>query len=106
MITPPATTTPDTTAPVISNLTAVSNASTTATVSWLTNEPATGTVWYSTTTPINTLFAPMFMNGVLSINHSFGLDGLAASTTYYYLVKSSDAAGNTSTSSQQSFVTQ
>ena len=103
--TPPATTTPDLTSPIISNLAVTSTASTTAYISWLTNEPASGTVWYSTTTPVNTSSAITFTNGVFSTYHLFGLEGLAASTTYYYLVGSSDAAGNAATSSQQSFVT-
>lgn len=101
----PATTT-DQTAPVISNLNATSTASTTAYISWLTNEPASGTVWYSTTTPVNVLTASILMNGVLNLNHAFSLDSLTASITYYYMVKSSDAAGNTATSSEHSFITQ
>jgi hypothetical protein len=102
------TTTPpvlDTTAPTIS-ATSVSNiASTTATVSWTTNENATGKVYYGTTTPVSLGSALTVSNSALIVSHSFGLIGLATSTTYYYVLESKDAAANTATTSTQSFST-
>lgn len=99
------TTTPDTTKPVITSLSATSTASTTATVNWMTNESATSKVYYGTATPINLGTALMVSNSTLVTSHSLGLTGLTASTTYYYVAESKDAAGNTATSSQASFMT-
>jgi len=99
------TTTPDTTAPVISSLTATSTASTTATISWTTNESATGKVWYGDSSPVDTSGDPDSANTTLQSDHSFTLTGLIASTTYYYVVLSADDAGNVATSSEQSLVT-
>ncbi|KKT29014.1 MAG: hypothetical protein UW15_C0021G0012, partial [Parcubacteria group bacterium GW2011_GWC1_44_10] len=49
---PSATTTPDTTAPVISGLSATNITSASAHIVWSTNENATGKVWYGTTNPV------------------------------------------------------
>lgn len=85
--------TPDVTAPIISAITVSSVASTTAAVSWTTNELATGKLYYGTSTPL-TLFGS---NATLSLTHSFNLTGLTASTTYNLLLESSDAVGNVAT---------
>lgn len=84
----------DTTAPVISGIAGSAIASTTATVSWNTNELATGKLWYGTSTPL-TLY---MQNTTPSIAHSFNLIGLTASTTYNLLIESTDNASNTATS--------
>lgn len=100
------TTTPDTTAPVISGLTATNVASTSATVSWLTNEGADSVVWYdSASTLIIASTTPSVTNTTLVTNHAIGLTGLTASTTYQALVSSADVVGNTATSSVFSFTT-
>ncbi len=101
---PTATTTPDTIAPIISSLGATSSASTTATVSWNTNEAARGTIWYATTTPVSSA-ATSVSDSTLKTSHVFNLSGLTASTTYYYKVESKDSTGNTSTSSDSWFAT-
>lgn len=95
----------DTTAPVISATSASNVGSTTATVSWTTNENATGKVYYGTTTPVALGSALTVGNNALVTSHSFGLTGLATSTTYYYVLESRDAAHNTATTSSQSFAT-
>lgn len=103
-----ATTTPpvqDTLAPVISAISASNISSTTATVLWTTNEPATGKVYYGTTTPVALGSALTVSNNALVTSHSLGLTGLATSTTYYYVLESKDAATNTATTSTQSFAT-
>lgn len=89
-----ATTTIDVVAPVISNIVTSGVASTTATVSWNTNELATGKLSYGTSTPL-TLY---MSTTTLSSAHSFNLTGLTASTTYQLMVESKDAANNTATS--------
>ncbi|MDO8603947.1 MAG: fibronectin type III domain-containing protein [bacterium] len=96
-----ATTTPDTTAPVISLITKTGVASTTATVSWNTNELATGKLFYGTTTPL-TAFV---FNASSTLAHTFNLTGLTASTTYQLLLESKDAAGNTATTTSSLMTT-
>lgn len=96
---------PDTTAPVISALGVSSLASTTATVSWTTNEPATSKLYYGTTTPVALGSALTVGNGSLVTSHVLGLSGLATSTTYSYVLESKDAVANTATTSTQSFIT-
>lgn len=86
--------TPDVTAPVISTVVPFTVASTTATVSWTTNESSTGKLWYGTSTP-STLFATT----TSGLTHSFSLTGLTASTTYQLLFEAKDLANNTATSS-------
>ena len=100
-----ATTTVDTATPLIRDI-AVSNVgSTTVTVGWHTNEPATSKAYYGTVTPLVLGSASMVQNVSLVMNHSLNLSGLTASTTYFYVVESKDAANNTATSSEHSFIT-
>ncbi len=94
----------DTTAPTIANL-AHTAGTTTAEISWSTNENADGKLWYATSTPVDTSPTPTASESNLSANHSFSLSSLTASTTIYYIVSSTDGAGNTATSSEKSFIT-
>lgn len=89
----PATTTPDVVAPVISSVASSGIASTTATVSWNTNELATGKLYFGTSTPLTAFVSTT----TLSLAHSFVLTGLTASTTYSLLVESADSANNIAT---------
>ncbi|TSC74876.1 MAG: Peptidoglycan binding protein [Parcubacteria group bacterium Gr01-1014_30] len=104
--TPPATSTPDTTAPVINNLGAKDITATSTVITWGTNEHANSKVWYSTATPVTAATSTaMASSAVLVFEHAVALSGLTASTTYYYFISSADLAGNTATSSEQSFMT-
>lgn len=105
--TPTPTPTPDTTAPIISSVSVSNLASTSAMISWQTNESATSKVYYSTTTPVIFGSALTVSNSSLVTAHVLGLTGLTASTTYYYILESKDAAFNTTTTtpSTQSFTT-
>ncbi len=96
----------DKTAPVISNV-SVSVATSTASVTWATNEQSDSKVFYSTTNPvdINSASTPSAQNSSLVSNHSLSLSGLTPSTTYYAVVRSADSAGNVATSTQVSFTT-
>ena len=98
---------PDVTPPTISNVNASNVATSTAHITWATNELATSGVWYSTSTPINVAATstPTISDSALVLNHDVALSGLAASSTYYYVVGSTDAAGNAATSTAQSLVT-
>ena len=96
---------PDTTAPTFSDI-AVVHASETATVSWKTNENATGKIYYGTITPITSATASNTkLDTGYSLNHSFNLTGLATSTTYYFVLEGKDSVGNTATSSEHQFTT-
>ena len=95
---------PDTTPPLIS-LVSVAPASTTAQVTWTTNEAANSKVYYGTTTPLVLGSASTASDGAFLTSHSLNLTGLTASTTHYMVVESKDAANNTATSSETSFNT-
>jgi len=98
--------TPDTTPPVLSNISATSTAATSVVINWQTNETSTSNLWYSTTTPLTiTSSTPSLINNSLITDHSMALSVLTASTTYYFIVSSSDTSGNTASSSEQSFMT-
>ncbi len=101
-----ASTTPDTTAPVITNLAAnprIGDAS----ITWNTNENADSTVYFSTSNPVNTNSSstPVVQKNDRVKSHKVVLSNLSAGTTYYVVVKSKDKSGNSSTSSQISFTT-
>ncbi|MBU6490771.1 peptidoglycan-binding protein [Patescibacteria group bacterium] len=100
----PATTTPDTTAPVISSAAVGAIASTSATVSWITDEPATSAVYFGTTTPLSSASAGVSSSALVT-SHTLVLSPLTASSTYYYMIESADASNNTATTSAASFVT-
>lgn len=93
---------PDTTPPVISNVTASDLTASSGTVTWTTDESATSRVEYGLTTAYGTLTAP---DSNLMIAHSVSLSGLAASTTYHYRVISADGSSNSTTSGDFTFTT-
>lgn len=95
----------DNVAPAISNIAAVGSSSTTAYIYWTTNENATSTMWYASTTPVNKSTASKVSTNTWKTVHSLNLSGLTATTTYYYLIEVADAAGNVSTSTEHSFKT-
>ena len=83
----------DTTPPTISSVQAAPNSSS-ALITWTTNEASNSTVNYGTSAGSLTLSAS---DGSMVTNHSVSLTGLTTGT-YYYRVNSADAAGNTATS--------
>lgn len=91
--------TTDTTAPVISAISA-SAKNTTATVRWSTDEPSTSRVDYLLNGVTSTV-----LNATLTTTHSVDISGLARRTTYQYRVFSTDAASNKAMSSLSSFTT-
>ena len=93
---------PDTTPPVISNVSASNITATGATISWTTNEASDTQVEYGTTTAYGSSTA---LNSSMVTSHSQNLTGLSASTLYHYRVKSRDAAGNLATSGDYTFTT-
>ncbi len=90
------------TPPVISAVTASSIASTSATITWVTDEPADTQVEYGLTTSYG---RSTTLNTNLVTFHSQALSGLTANTLYHYRVKSKDAAGNLAVSADSTFTT-
>lgn len=95
---------PDTTAPVISDLASSAATSTTATITWNTDEIASSKVVYGLTDShgLETIESD---TSPRVTSHSVGLSGLLPCTTYHYAVISKDAAANTTSSSDATFLT-
>lgn len=91
----------DTTAPVLSGVTATKVSHNSAVITWTTNEPATSTVeaWTSAGA------GPVVSQGSFVTSHSMTLSGLARRTTYSFRAISSDGAGNTASSAVATFTT-
>ena len=77
--------------PVISGIVADTNSDISATISWLTDKPATGQVDYGTTKEYG---LSAVADGGLVTTHNIHVAGLKPNTTYYFLVRSADACGN------------
>ena len=98
----------DTTAPQITNVVA-STDTTSATITWSTDELASTQVEYGPTAALGTLTiladdpASGTSAGVLS--HSLELTGLTSGTPYHYEVMSKDVAGNLAVSEDETFTT-
>ncbi len=90
----------DTTPPVIAGV-AVSPSSTSATVSWDTNEASTGTVNYGATSSYGAAAA----DSTSATHHSVTLSGLVASKTYHYAITATDASANSAQTSDATFST-
>jgi len=88
------TTAQDTTAPIISSVTAAVVNDTSAVITWTTNEDATSQVFYGTT---NAYGYQTNEDTNFTKKHSVTLTGLTKQTTYYYKVISKDANSNTAT---------
>ena len=83
---------PPATPPVISNVQASGITSSTATITWSTDQASNSQVDYGTSTS----YGFSVSNSASVTSHSVQLTGLSASTLYHYRVDSTDAAGTTS----------
>jgi len=81
----------DSTPPVISQIEAEGYSDVSATLSWLTDEPATGQVDYGKTKEYG---MSAISDAELDTDHEIRVTGLHPNTTYYFSVKSADACGN------------
>jgi alpha-L-arabinofuranosidase len=88
--------------PVITKVTASSITTTSATITWTTDQAASSQVQYGTTTGYGTLSAN---SSSLVTSHSVNLAGLTAGVAYDYAVISSNAAGQSTTSANFTFST-
>lgn len=96
-------TTSDVTAPTISNVGATA-ATSTATVTWDTNEAASTRLWYSADTSYASSTSEA-NTGTRVTSHDRSLSGLVACTLYSYKAVSRDATGNVATSTPGTFLT-
>ncbi|MFQ5709246.1 MAG: FG-GAP-like repeat-containing protein, partial [bacterium] len=96
------TTTTDSTAPVISNVVASSITSTSAAISWDTDEASDSQVEYGLDSSYGSTTG---LDAALVTSHSVTLTGLSASTTYHYRVLSADGNGNLAASGDFTFTT-
>jgi hypothetical protein len=94
---------PGSSAPVISNVTASSITSTTAVISWTTNEASNSQINYGTTTAYGSSTP---LDSTLVTSHSEPLSGLTPGTVYHYQVVSQDSFGNQTKSGDFTFTTQ
>jgi hypothetical protein len=92
----------DTTPPALSGVGSSNIASTSATISWITNEAADSQVEYGLST---TYGSQSTLDSTRVTSHSQTLSGITAGTTYNYRVKSRDAAGNPAVSANFTFTT-
>lgn len=92
----------DTIAPSITDISISEVSETTATITWTTDEAATSQVEYGKTTGYGST-TPLDENLVTS--HSVTLVGLKPNTTYHFRVKSKDTGGKEAASEDNSFVT-
>ena len=80
----------ETSPPVIAELKAACNSDISATITWLTDKPATSQVEYGNTKDYG---LTAISNGELTTNHKVRMTGLVPNTTYYFSVKSADKCG-------------
>ncbi|MDO8572405.1 MAG: Ig-like domain-containing protein [bacterium] len=92
----------DTTPPTLSGITASNITTSSALISWTTNELAVSRVIYGTS---STLLTQQLNNSSPVTSHSMSLINLKRRTTYSYRVSSADTSGNTATSSLVTFTT-
>ena len=92
----------DNTAPIISSISYTATGTTTATITWNTDETATSHIAYGLTSSYGSYTT---LDSTFNTNHSQNITGLTRTTLYHFVVVSTDAAGNTATSSDQTFST-
>lgn len=97
-------TTSDVTAPVITNVATSSVATTTASVTWTTNEAASTKLVYSTGTSYASSTSETDTSSRVT-SHTKSLTDLSACTSYNFKAVSADAAGNYATSTSGMFTT-
>lgn len=89
-------------APVISSVTVASFSTTSATITWTTDQPSSSQVKYGTTTSYGSTSS---LNSSLVTSHSVTLTGLTQGTTYDYAAVSANSAGLSTTSGNYTFFT-
>ena len=93
---------PDTTPPVITNISIISKTKNSATITWETDELSDSLIKYGTE-PGN--YIETAYNATDVMYHSIDLVGLTSNTTYYYVVNSTDPSDNSAQSTESNFTT-
>lgn len=98
----------DETAPVIDDIDVSDISTTSATITWETDEDANSTVWYSTDEgfEIDDAGVEEVNDSDMVTEHSIELDDLEDDTVYYFIVGSEDEDGNESESDEETFTTE
>jgi hypothetical protein len=93
----------DTDAPVISEIAVSEITGSGATISWVTNEPATSNLEYGPDTDYGDSFPSTPDTTADKTSHSLTLSGLSPEEEYHFMVKSADDAGNEAVSEDRKF---
>ena len=93
---------PDTTPPVITNISIIAKTKNSATIAWETDEASDSLVKYGTG-PGN--YTETAYNAMDVVYHSIDLVGLVSNTTYYYVVNSTDPSSNSAQGAEFNFTT-
>ncbi len=91
----------DNTPPEITAVAAVDITTTTARLTWTTDEPSDSTVNYG----LDLTYGTVVADPILATAHAIDLANLTPGTTYYYSVASRDAAGNSTANYAHTFTT-
>lgn len=91
-------------APVITKLAASKIREKQATITWMTDTRANGSIWYTTTSPVDTTGAATVTRPGMTKKHKIVLTDLTPGTTYFVITQSTNADGSTK-SSEISFTT-
>ena len=92
----------DTTAPVITAVTAGTPTASSVNITWTTDENSNSLVKYGI---ISGTYPDNISSETMEISHSIELTGLNANTTYYYVVNSTDGSGNSNEGGELNFMT-
>ncbi len=97
----PISTSVDNTPPVINNIQVSSVSHSTATITWMTDEPSNSVINYG----LNSSYRSKKVGSTQATTHNITLTGLTPNTTYHYQVKSADRSNNTASSNDRVFTT-
>jgi hypothetical protein len=92
----------DTSPPAINIIQIASVTESSATITWMTDEPSTSQIEYGLSTTYGSLTS---LDSSLTTSHSVTITGLSSNTTYNFRVRSKDAAGNEAVSTNYTFTT-
>jgi hypothetical protein len=93
---------PDTTPPVITNITNSTPTTDSITIIWDTDENSNSLVRYGT---VQSNYTDAVLDTVMVSAHNIMLSGLSTNTTYYFVVNSTDASNNSAHSEELNFTT-
>ena len=91
----------DSTPPVITNIATSGLTTSSATITWDTDEPADSQIEYG----LDTNYGQLVFDPTLTTSHSLTITGLNPGTTYHFRVLSADGSGNSAASGDNAFTT-